>query len=90
MAQRQVGLFIPSTASIILTFSQRIMRLVGMYYRIACEDFFPAVGAIHFPMLGWNPAEMEIFFMECRKSMRDPDVHAYGKMHFWSGQKPLN
>lgn len=64
------------------------MRLVGMYYRKACEEFFPAVGALHFPMLGWDRTEMEVFFAECRKAMRDPGVHAYGKMHFWSGQKP--
>ncbi|KEY66307.1 hypothetical protein S7711_02769 [Stachybotrys chartarum IBT 7711] len=66
----------------------KLMRLVGMYYRTACEDFFPAVGAIHFPMLGWGKAEMEVFFAQCRQAMRDPQVHAYGKMHFWSGQKP--
>ncbi|KAL6883019.1 S-adenosyl-L-methionine-dependent methyltransferase [Trichoderma longibrachiatum] len=67
-----------------------VMRLVGMYYRTACEEFFPAVGAIHFPMLGWDKAEMEVFFMQCRQAMRDPTVHAYGKMHFWSGQKPYD
>ena len=65
------------------------MRLVGMYYRTAVEEFFPVVGAIHFPMMGWSKEEMDIFFAQCRKSMRDPKVHAYGKMHFWSGQKPF-
>ena len=64
------------------------MRLVGMYYRTACEEFFPAVGAVHFPLLGWGRAEMEVFFAKCRRAMRDPAMHAYGKMHFWSGQKP--
>jgi len=68
----------------------RVMRLVGMYYRTACEEFFPAIGALHFPQLGWDKTTMEVFFAECRKSMRDPKVHAYGKMHFWSGQKPLD
>ncbi|OAA43969.1 methyltransferase domain-containing protein [Beauveria brongniartii RCEF 3172] len=67
----------------------RLMRLVGMYYRTACEDFLPAVGAMHFPRMGWEKAEMEVFFAQVRQSMRDPKVHAYGKMHFWSGQKPL-
>jgi len=66
----------------------KVMRLVGMYYRTACEQFFPALGAIHFPLLGWGKAEMEVLFAECRQAMRDPHVHAYGKMHFWSGQKP--
>ncbi|KAG5665310.1 hypothetical protein KAF25_009435 [Fusarium avenaceum] len=68
----------------------KVMRLVGMYYRTACEEFFPAIGNLHFPQLGWEKAEMEVFFAECRQSMRDPKVHAYGKMHFWSGQKPLD
>ncbi|KAF5006273.1 hypothetical protein FDECE_7339 [Fusarium decemcellulare] len=68
----------------------KIMRLVGMYYRTACEEFFPAVGALHFPKMGWDKTEMELFFAECRQSMRDPRVHAYGKMHFWSGQKPFD
>ncbi|KAK2054350.1 methyltransferase domain-containing protein [Colletotrichum caudatum] len=63
-------------------------RLVGMYYRTACEEFFPAVGAIHFEMLGWSKLEMEVLFAQCRNAMRDPAVHAYGMMHFWSGQKP--
>ncbi|KAK8145207.1 hypothetical protein G3M48_004797 [Beauveria asiatica] len=67
----------------------KLMRLVGMYYRTACEDFLPAVGAMHFPRMGWEKAEMEVFFAQVRQSMRDPKVHAYGKMHFWSGQKPL-
>ncbi|VTT57537.1 unnamed protein product [Fusarium fujikuroi] len=67
----------------------KVMRLVGMYYRTACEEFFPAIGNLHFPQLGWGKDEMEVFFAECRQSMRDPNVHAYGKMHFWSGQKPL-
>ncbi|GJD00539.1 Methyltransferase [Colletotrichum higginsianum IMI 349063] len=67
----------------------KTMRLVGMYYRTACEDFFPAVGAIHFEMLGWSKIEMEVLFAQCRNAMRDPNVHAYGKMHFWSGQKPV-
>ncbi|KAF9872330.1 polyketide synthase [Colletotrichum karsti] len=66
----------------------KTMRLVGMYYRTACEEFFPAVGAIHFELLGWSKLRMEVLFAECRNAMRDPNVHAYGKMHFWSGQKP--
>ncbi|KAK1979841.1 methyltransferase domain-containing protein [Colletotrichum cereale] len=66
----------------------KTMRLVGMYYRTACEEFFPAVGAIHFEMLGWSKIEMEVLFAQCRNAMRDPNVHAYGMMHFWSGQKP--
>ncbi|KAJ0131716.1 hypothetical protein HZ326_25186 [Fusarium oxysporum f. sp. albedinis] len=68
----------------------KVMRLVGMYYRTACEEFFPAIGNLHFPQLGWGKDEMEVFFAECRQSMRDPKVHAYGKMHFWSGQKSLD
>ncbi|OAA58349.1 hypothetical protein ISF_06888 [Cordyceps fumosorosea ARSEF 2679] len=68
----------------------KLMRLVGMYYRTACEDFLPAVGAMHFPRMGWSQARMEVFFAEVRQSLRDPKVHAYGKMHFWSGQKPLS
>jgi hypothetical protein len=77
-----------SLSILLMTF--RVMRLVGMYYRTACEEFFPAIGALHFPQLGWEKAEMEVFFAECRQSMRDPNIHAYGKMHFWSGQKPLD
>lgn len=30
------------------------MRLVGLYYRTAAEEFFPAMGAIQMPMLGWT------------------------------------
>ncbi|KAI0023897.1 S-adenosyl-L-methionine-dependent methyltransferase [Xylariomycetidae sp. FL0641] len=63
-------------------------RLVGMYYRTAAEQFFPAMGAIQLPLLGWQPEEIEVLFAKCRNAMRDPDVHAYGMMHFWSGQKP--
>ncbi|KAF3017814.1 hypothetical protein E8E14_010496 [Neopestalotiopsis sp. 37M] len=66
------------------------LRLVGNYYRIAAEEFFPAMGAIQMPLLGWSKAEMEVFFMQCRNAMRDDSVHAYGLMHFWSGQKPEN
>lgn len=30
------------------------MRLVGLYYRTAAEEFFPAMGAIQMPLLGWS------------------------------------
>ncbi|KAK7994425.1 hypothetical protein PG991_016013 [Apiospora marii] len=63
-------------------------RLVGLYYRTAAEEFFPAMGAIQMPLLGWSKEEMEVFFAQCRSCMRDESVHAYGLMHFWSGQKP--
>ncbi|KAK8072916.1 hypothetical protein PG996_006264 [Apiospora saccharicola] len=66
----------------------KTMRLVGLYYRTAAEEFFPAMGAIQMPLLGWSKEEMEVFFAQCRSCMRDESVHAYGFMHFWSGQKP--
>ncbi|KAK5634892.1 hypothetical protein RRF57_010604 [Xylaria bambusicola] len=86
----------------------RTMRLIGLYYRTAAEQFLPAsqylslivgmfnvvptrnLGAIQLPMMGWQPEEIEAFFARCRDAMRDPNVHAYGMMHFWSGQKPLS
>ncbi|KAI0907206.1 S-adenosyl-L-methionine-dependent methyltransferase [Ustulina deusta] len=68
----------------------RTMRLIGLYYRTAAEQFLPAMGAIQLPLLGWQPEEIEAFFARCRDAMRDPNVHAYGMMHFWSGQKPLS
>lgn len=34
--------------------ARRTMRLVGLYYRTAAEEFFPAMGAIQMPMLGWT------------------------------------
>ncbi|KAI1500204.1 S-adenosyl-L-methionine-dependent methyltransferase [Biscogniauxia marginata] len=67
----------------------KTMRLIGMYYRTAAEEFFPAMGAIQLPLLGWQPEEIEVFFAKCRNAMRQDNVHAYGMMHFWSGQKPL-
>lgn len=66
----------------------KTLRVVGMYYRIACEEMFPVIGAMHLPMLGWKPEETEVLFAGCRAGMRDPNIHAYGLMHFWSGQKP--
>ncbi|KAI0549603.1 S-adenosyl-L-methionine-dependent methyltransferase [Xylaria curta] len=68
----------------------KTLRLIGLYYRTAAEQFFPAMGAIQLPLLGYHPDEIEAFFELCREAMRDPNVHAYGMMHFWSGQKPLN
>ncbi|KAH6645254.1 S-adenosyl-L-methionine-dependent methyltransferase [Truncatella angustata] len=68
----------------------KTMRLVGHYYRLAAEEFFPAMGAIQMPLLGWSKPEIEVFFAQCRNAMRDDSVHAYGLMHFWSGQKPEN
>jgi len=32
----------------------RTTRLVGLYYRTAAEDFFPAMGALQMPLLGWS------------------------------------
>ncbi|KAI1198321.1 S-adenosyl-L-methionine-dependent methyltransferase [Nemania serpens] len=67
----------------------KTMRLIGLYYRTAAEQFFPAMGALQLPALGWKPEQIEEFFARCHVAMRDPNVHAYGMMHFWSGQKPL-
>ncbi|KAK7987135.1 hypothetical protein PG988_002123 [Apiospora saccharicola] len=64
------------------------LKTIGLYYRTAAEEFFPAMGAIQMPLLGWSKEEMEVFFAQCRSCMRDESVHAYGFMHFWSGQKP--
>ncbi|KAM0813946.1 putative Methyltransferase domain-containing protein [Seiridium cardinale] len=36
----------------------RTMRLVGLYYRTAAEEFFPAMGAIQMPLLGWSEASL--------------------------------
>ncbi|KAK3389846.1 methyltransferase [Podospora didyma] len=66
----------------------KTLRVIGAYYRICCEEMFPVVGAVHFPMLGWSREETEVLFALCRAAMRDPKVHAYGKMHCWSGQRP--
>ncbi|ORY70306.1 S-adenosyl-L-methionine-dependent methyltransferase [Pseudomassariella vexata] len=66
----------------------KTMRLVGLYYRTAAEEFFPAMGAIQMPLLGWSEEEMQVFFAKCRNAMRDESVHAYGIMHFWSAQRP--
>lgn len=66
-----------------------VQRIVGSMYRQAAESFFPAVGALHFPMLGWSKEQTELLFMECRRCLRDPSVHAYGKMHFWYARKPF-
>ncbi|RWA09306.1 hypothetical protein EKO27_g5775 [Xylaria grammica] len=54
----------------------KTMRLIGLYYRTAAEQFLPAMGAVHMPMLGWQPEEIEAFFASCRNAMRDPNVHA--------------
>ncbi|KAI1169720.1 S-adenosyl-L-methionine-dependent methyltransferase [Nemania sp. FL0916] len=63
-------------------------RLIGLYYQTAAEEFFPAMGALQLPALGWQSDQIEALFVQCRNAMRDPNVHAYGMMHFWSGQKP--
>ncbi|KAI1115666.1 S-adenosyl-L-methionine-dependent methyltransferase [Nemania sp. NC0429] len=65
------------------------MRLIGLYYRTAAEQFLPAMGALQLPALGWQPEQIDKFFEQCYAAMRDPSVHAYGMMHFWSGQKPF-
>ncbi|TGJ81717.1 hypothetical protein E0Z10_g7052 [Xylaria hypoxylon] len=54
----------------------RTMRLIGLYYRTAAEQFLPAMGALQMPSMGWQPEEIEAFFASCRNAMRDPDVHA--------------
>ncbi|KAI0405812.1 S-adenosyl-L-methionine-dependent methyltransferase [Xylaria palmicola] len=54
----------------------KTMRLIGLYYRTGAEQFFPAVGNIQLPAMGWQPEEIEVFFAQCRNGMRDPNVHA--------------
>ncbi|KAK8103616.1 uncharacterized protein PG998_010649 [Apiospora kogelbergensis] len=34
--------------------ADKTMRLVGLYYRTAAEEFFPAMGALQMPLLGWS------------------------------------
>ncbi|KAF5487596.1 Secondary metabolism regulator LAE1 [Colletotrichum siamense] len=39
--------------------------------------------------LGWNPVEVEVFLVQCRKEMLDDSIHPYIFYHSYSAQKPL-
>lgn len=58
------------------------MRLVGLYYRAAAEDFFPAMGAIQMPLLGWS----EVSFTVERILQQDYDL-TYSRLRWQSSSR---
>ncbi|KAL3476170.1 S-adenosyl-L-methionine-dependent methyltransferase [Aspergillus californicus] len=41
-------------------------------------------------VLGWSSAEVEILIAKCREEWKDSSIHAYQKVVFVSGRKPVN
>lgn len=52
------------------------MRLVGLYYRTAAEEFFPAMGAIQMPMLGWTKVTRPALAPSVRNSVSEQGLPA--------------
>lgn len=41
-------------------------------------------------VLGWTPAEVEIFLVDVRKDLKNRKIHAYWPVHFVYGRRPEN
>lgn len=68
----------------------KTLKTVGLYNKAIIHDFFRAAVAPFTRGLGWSTEELEVFLVDVRKSIENPNIHAYYTLHMVIGQKPLN
>jgi hypothetical protein len=68
----------------------KVLKTAGLYNKAIIHDFFPAAMAPFTRGLGWSTEEVKIFLIDVRKSIENPNIHAYYTLHMVVGQKPLS
>ncbi|KAG6093829.1 hypothetical protein E4U30_003974 [Claviceps sp. LM220 group G6] len=65
-----------------------LMRVVGLYQRLAVMEILPSMSGRLFHALEISEAEAQVTIAMARKGLNDPNVHRYFNYYFWYAQKP--
>ena len=66
------------------------LRLCGLFLRSAVMDGLRGVSRRPLLALGWTQLQIEMFLVDVRKAILDPNIHAYFTYHDVYGRKPLS
>ena len=64
------------------------LRLVGMYQKMAVQDFMPVLPIIPFTALGMSQTQSKEAVDNAMQALRDTGVHRFFQYFFWFAQKP--
>ncbi|KAK4145571.1 S-adenosyl-L-methionine-dependent methyltransferase [Dichotomopilus funicola] len=65
------------------------LRCCGLFLRASLMDGLKGLSWRPLTAIGWTPLQIEIFLVEVRKAIMNPDIHAYVRMHVVRGRKPM-
>lgn len=66
------------------------LRLAGLFQRTAIMDGLRGISRRPLLALGWTQLQIEMFLVDVRKALMNPDVHAYLTFHMIYARKPLD
>ncbi|KAK0644278.1 S-adenosyl-L-methionine-dependent methyltransferase [Cercophora newfieldiana] len=66
------------------------LRLCGLFLRTAFMDGLRGVSQRPLAAMGWTQLQIEMFLVDVRKAIMDPNIHAYFTFHVVYGRKPIN
>jgi hypothetical protein len=65
------------------------LRLCGLFLRTAFMDGLRGASRRPLTTLGWTQLQIEMFLVDVRKAIMDPDIHAYLTFNVVYGRKPV-
>jgi hypothetical protein len=66
-----------------------VLKTIGLYNRSMLYDALQAIAMAPLTRgLKWDPAQVELFLIEVRKSLMNSSIHTYLTFHAVYGQKP--
>ncbi len=66
------------------------LRLCGLFLQTSCMDGLRGISRRPLTALGWTQLQIEMFLVDVRKAIMDPNIHAYLQYHVVYGRKPLS
>ncbi|TVY38586.1 Secondary metabolism regulator [Lachnellula occidentalis] len=71
------------------TFPWALLKMVGLYWRtIVTDGLLPIAMGPMTRGLGWDREQVEVFLVDVRNALMDPQVHCHMPLHIICGQKP--
>lgn len=65
----------------------KILRVIGMYQKMAVQDILPILPGRPFTALGMSQVESQVTVAHARQGLADTSVHRYFHYYFWFAQK---
>lgn len=68
----------------------KTLRLIGLYQKMAIQEFISTFAGRPFKALGMSDAEIEVTLAMSRRGLENNKVHRYFEYYYWYAQKPLS